>query len=320
MLLLLLFLPVANLSAQATMENLVQIFNSGVQGMQGNNPAFALAQFEQVIEMADEIGTEDAMDMKRQVIQQIPRLHFQIARTLAQRNDLQGSVDALRDCLAASEKYEDERYPPLAKGMIAQILSIQGNNARNAGDLDKALELYNQAHSYDSTEFRLHLGRVLVYDAQGERAKMLESAENAIKIGSENPDMAENIETIRRTVSISFFNAAQTTMQDGAFTATEQNLLTSIEYGNRSSAVYYQLGLARFRVEQWQSAIEALNEALELSEGDAESNAGIYFHIGRSYEALDNTARACAAYRNALHGEFEEAARFQIENVLNCNG
>lgn len=314
----LVMLPAINLSGQATMADLYEAFNMGVQSM-NTNPAFAITSFEKVIEIADQLGTDDAKERKQQVIAQIPALHYNLARILTQRNDLDGAIDELRKCIAVSEKYNNERYPPLARGMIAVIYTAKGHSARNADDFTQALANFDMAHNYDSTNVRMHLGRVLVYEAQENRDKMLASARAGLIAGADDADEVDNLENIKRTVRISFFNAAQKTMQDSDFAQTERHLLTSIEFGNETATVFYQLGLARFRMDQYQKAIEAFDESLELEEGGNEEKAKVWFHIGRSYEALDNKPKACDAYKKALFGEFAEAARFQIDNVLKCD-
>jgi tetratricopeptide (TPR) repeat protein len=314
---MLFMLLTVNVSAQTTMKEVADAFNLGVQ-YSSASPELAIKSFEQAIKYADEVGGDEAMGLKASAIAQIPKLYFDWARGLAGKNDLTGSLVQLKNCIAASEKYNNTEYPPRAKATITNIYLALGNTARQGKKFDEAIANFDSAIEYDSKNVKAYLGKVLVYNEQEKINEMVEAAIGGMNSGPRPNDMPV-LEDIKKVVSTSYFNSAQKTMQSKDYKATEENLQNAIKFGmDDNHIVYYQLGLARMSMEQWDNAVDALLEAAALDEGTAADKAKYYFNLGKSYEALGNTGKACESYKKALHGEFAQAAKFQIENVLKC--
>jgi len=58
---------------------------------------------------------------------------------------------------------------------------------------------------------------------------------------------------------------------------------------------------------------------LELETGEAEKKARFYYTLGTALKGLGDKTGACAAFKNALYGPFEEGAKYEIEHELKCN-
>ncbi|MBM3420006.1 MAG: tetratricopeptide repeat protein [Bacteroidetes bacterium] len=305
-------------SAQVTMKEVADAFNQGVQ-FASTNPELAVKSFEQAIKYADEVGGDEALGLRNQAMAQIPKLYFDHARALVSKNDLNGALAQLKNCIAAGEKYNMPQYANNARPTISAIYLSLGNAAFKSKNYTEAISNFNQSTEYNPRAIKAHLGKVLVFNEQGLEAEMVGAAIDGMNSNPVPNDMAV-IEDIKRVVSNFYFNSAQTTMQAKNYSTTESNLLNAIKFGmDANPIVYYQLGLARMSMNKWDEAVEALMESVDLDEAAAAADkAKYFFNLGKSYEALGNAQKACESYKKALHGEFAQAAKFQIENVLKC--
>lgn len=305
-----------NLTAQTTMEQVATAYNEGVAAM-ASNPELAIKAFEKTIKLADEVTDPEAATLKQNAIGQIPKMHFEWAKLLAGKKDLPGAITQLENCLAVSQKYGSTQYVNQAKGTIVAIYLSMGNTALAAKDYPGAHKNYDGAISYDNKNTKAYLGKVLAYQGQNMLTEMVATADAAIEAGK-LPSDAAVVADIKKSVANTHYNAAQKAFQEKAYPKVEENLLTSMKYGNNTAAVYYQLGVVRINMKKWAEAVESLNEALEYEEGSDADKAKYYFNLGKSYEALANPTKACESYKKALFGEFAAAAKYQIETVLKC--
>ncbi len=304
-------------SAQVTMKEVVDAFNLGVQ-FASTNPEVAIKSFENAIKYADEVNDEEAKGLKANAMSQIPKVYFDWARSLVQKGDLQGGLAQLKNCIAASEKYNTPIYAQNARPTVAAIYLSLGNTAMKEKKYDDAISNYNGAIEYDDRNVKAYLGKVLVYNEREMEEEMVEAAMGGMNSNPRPADLG-TVEDIRKVVTAFYFNSAQKSMQAKEFAETEINLQNAIKFGmDNNPIVYYQLGLARISMSKWEDAIAALIEAVDLDEGTDADKAKYFFNLGKSYEALGNNSKACESYKKALHGEFAEAAKYQIETVLKC--
>lgn len=304
-------------SAQVTMKEVADAFNLGVQ-FATTNPEVAIKSFEQAIKYADEVGDDEAKGLKANAMAQIPKIYFDWARSLVQKGDLPGGLAQLKNCIAASEKYNTPIYAQNARPTVAAIYLALGNNAMKEKKFDDAISNYNSAIEYDDRSVKAYLGKVLVYNEKEMEEEMVEAAIGGMNINPRPADLGD-VDNIRKVVTAFYFNAAQKSMQAKQFSETETNLQNAIKFGmDDNPIVYYQLGLARMSMNKWEDAVDALLEAADLDEGSAADKAKYYFNLGKSYESLGNNSKACESYKRALHGEFAQASKYQIETVLKC--
>ncbi len=309
-------LMTVGLTAQTTMKEVADAYNEGVQNITSNHEV-AIKAFEKTIALADAVTEPEAAQLKNNAIAQIPKLYFEWARSLAGKNDLKGAVKQLENCLAASEKYSSTQYVRNATSTIAAVHLALGNNALTAKDYPTAVVNYDAAISYDKQNAKSYLGKIMAYQAQNQLSEMVAVADAAVAAGT-RPNDAAVLGDINKVLATAFFNAAQKSMQDKNYQATEENLTNSMKFGNDNSVAYYQLGLARMNMDKWSEAVDAFMEAADTEEGGDAEKAKIYFNMAKCYESLNNTTKACESYKKALFGEFAAAAKYQIETVLKC--
>jgi len=304
-----------NVYGQAEMSEVVEAFNSGVTMMK-MNPDAAILSFEKAIALANEVG-EEADEIKDQASKQIPKMYWESAKTLAGKKDYDGALARLDACVESSKAVGDNAQASRASSTALSILNAQGSEALSEKRYEDALGYFDNALSREPRYAKAYLGKVLVYDEMKDYEKMKEAALLGIETANSTRDTKTSGD-IEKKVRGTFFNNAQESMMAKDYSSAIDNLNKSIEFGNSSSITFYQLGLAQEGIEKWNDAIASFNKALELEMGGDADKAKIYFELGKSYQAVSNDTNACASYKKALHGEFAEAAKYQIENVLKC--
>jgi len=302
---------------QTNINDVKASFNQAVQ-MEKINPEAAISSYETVIQLADEVGGNEAEQIKSQALSRIPKMHYELAKKLAGAKDYEGSVKMLDASIEGFNKIGDSRSASRSLGTILSIRNVQGSAAINEGNYTEALAFYDDALQRNPAYTKGYLGRLLIYDKMEDVDKMEETAIMGLQMCQQENDN-RTAGDINRVMSAHFFNDAQTAMAGKDYAKAESNLKGTIEYGNNNIIVYYQLGLAQKGQGKWEEAVTSFSKALELETGGAEEKAKIYFGLGESYQALGRNAQACEAYKNAFYGEFAEAAKYQVENVLECD-
>ncbi len=303
---------------QTTINDVKSSFNQAVQ-LEKINPEAAIKSYQLVVDLAGEVDDEEAAQIKEQAMGRIPKMYYEAAKKKAGAKDYHGSVEMLEASIEGFKALGDSRSAGRSLSTILSIRNLQGSNALNEGNFTEALGFYDDALQRAPSYTKGYLGKLLIYDKMEDIDKMEETAIMGLGVCEQERDSktAGDIKKVMRTL---YFNNAQTSMADQDYATTESNLKRSIEYGNNNVIVFYQLGLAQKGQQKWEEALDSFNKALELETGSDEDKAKIYFEIGTAYQSLGQESQACAAFRNALHGEFAEAAKYQIDNVLKCDG
>ncbi len=302
---------------QTTINDVKASFNQAVQ-MEKINPEAAISSYETVIQLADEVGGEEAVQIKGQALSRIPKMYYELAKKLASAKDYESSVKMLDASIEGFNKIDDSRSASRSLSTILSIRNVQGAAAMNEGNYPEALAFYDDALQRDPNYTKGYLGKLLISDKMEDVDKMEETAVMGLQICELENDNRTAVD-IKKVMSAHFFNDAQTAMAGKDYAKAESNLKSTIEYGNDNLIVNYQLGLAQKSQNKWDDAVVSYNKALALETGGAEEKAKIYFGLGEAYQALGQNAQACEAYKNALYGEFAEAAQYQIDNVLECD-
>ena len=302
---------------QAEMAEVAETYNQGVQLMK-INPDGAAVAFEKAASLADQVGTDEAMNLKSQAVKQIPKMYWESAKKLAGKKDYDGAIDRLDKVVATASAAGDASLERRAKSTKLSIINAQGNSAFQKGEFDAAITHYDKAIALNSKYAKAFLGKVLVYDKMGDLEKMEESGLAGIEAAKSARDN-KTAGTIQQKMRSTFFNSAQAKFKAEDFTGAEKCLSRSVQYGNNNAMVHYQLGLAYEGQQKWNEAIGSFEKSAELDMGSDADKAKVFFKLGGAYEALGNGAKACESYKKALHGEFAEASKYKIESVLKCD-
>ena len=195
------------------------------------------------------------------------------------------------------------------------MYNISGTNHYKSKSYEDALICFGKSIDYNPNYAKPYLGQAMVYKKQDDVEKMLANCDQAIEIGGKTKDK-KTVASAQKLAMNTMFNKAVSAIGSSKWTEAESSLNKSIEYGNNSPEVYYQLGKVYNAGKKWADAIANLNKAVELDEGDNGSKAKYYFELGNANIGSGDSAAACTAFKNAMYGNYVEQAKYQVEQVL----
>lgn len=175
---------------------------------------------------------------------------------------------------------------------------------------DKALEI-NPHHA------RAHLGKGLVYRRLEDAGNFREAMDMAIETALMTDD-EQIMQTAGSTARDFFLVRAVRAKGENDFGQAIEFISASLSYDEAFPETHFLLATIYNEQSRYQDAVNSAQRAIELFNGTRDETAKIYFELGKAYEGLGDTTRACAAYNEAAHGNYEASAKYQMEHVLKC--
>jgi Flp pilus assembly protein TadD len=182
-------------------------------------------------------------------------------------------------------------------------------------DLDGAYATFDEAHKIKPNCVISYYGKGLVWKEKGDMDKMMNSMDKAIELGMEEPKMGKYVQRAKNAASKALLAEAteEITKEHGAIAA--QYLNDSFKYKAGDADSYYYLTVAYNKAKEYGNAADAANKALGMKEGD---KSDIYFELGTALAGKGDSSGACGAFKKVTGGPNVDAAKYQIEQVLNC--
>ncbi|HOW26329.1 MAG TPA: tetratricopeptide repeat protein [Bacteroidales bacterium] len=304
------------LSAQ-TKEDVINTYNAGV-ALASTDVKAAIEKFNLAREMAIKVGTE-ADTLKNMIETQLPRLQINYAADLYKAKNIAEAIPNYLLAIELAEKVGNTEIAAKAKEIIPKLYFSQGNDLYKSEKYDSALMYFDRALSYDSTYAKAYLTKGLVYKKQDNTEAMIAAMDKAIHFAKASND-EKTATTAGNVVRDNLLVNGNKAVKAGNFQQAIPLLNQAKTYGEPKSDIFYLLALSYNKGSQWDAAIEAANQGIELEkESTVEARAKFYYELGNGYLGKGENTSACTSYKNALYGNYLESAKYQIETVLKCN-
>jgi len=313
--LLLLLITSVGLFAQ-TKNEAIDAYNEGA-ALMVTNPAGAITAFEKCVAISEQLGEEGAETLNN-ASKQIPGLHYKIAMTAYKKKDFPAAIVEFEKAKETAKKYDNPEIAAKANKVIPQVYNISGTNHYKNKRYEDAIMCFDKSIEYDPGFAKPHYGQAVVYKKQGNTGKMLAACDKAIEIGEQSNDK-KTVSSAKKLIKTTMYNEAVTAIGKEQWTDAEAALNKSAEYGNDTPDVNYQLGKVYNAQKKWDEAAASLNKAIEMDEGDSIAKAKYYYELGNTHIGAGDNAAACAAFKNAMYGDYAVNAKYQVEQVLKCN-
>ncbi|MGC9470139.1 MAG: tetratricopeptide repeat protein [Bacteroidales bacterium] len=306
------------LSAQS-LSDAINEYNQGAQILK-TDPDLAAMHFERCIEIADQIGAEGSETREKALaaLARVPGVYFSQAMTHYRERNFDGAIQAFEKAEEAASKYGDEETGRKARAAVPQLYYAKGIDSYKKQDFEGAILLFDKAIGLNPNYGKAYLAKGLAYKGLDDLTKMRESMDQAMTVSAGRD--AETMREAEEAVRNSYYNAGVIALQDEDYSKAEDYFDVSIEYGNNDPDIYLKLGEINNELGDPDKAIQYLERGIGLSADDAAARAGFYYHMGNAYQAKGDKTKACEAYRKAMHGPYLENAKYQVENVLKCDG
>jgi len=295
-------------SAQ-TLQEVADVLKHGSELNAAGDLDGAITELEKCVELAKKVG-QDAEEHQIVAESALPNLYLQKATKINATKDYPATVKALKDAIAAAEKYKNADVKEKAEKTLPQVYYAMGVADFQAQKFSEAIQNLDQVIAYDPSMAGAYYIRGACYQSLKDEAKMDENYKLAIEKG----DARGKAQLVR------YYNNAGATAQkvqkwDDAIAAFKK----TVEVDNENSDAYYSLSSCYNNKKNWNDAISAGEKALELrSGGDPKTLDGVYYQLGTAYAGKNDTAKACEYFKKIANEPFLAGAKYQIETALKC--
>ena len=313
-------LMAGSLTAQ-TLTEVINEFNAGVEKLNAQEYDAALANFNEVLTMAEVVGAE-ADDMKAQAQKQIPATYYRQATTFMKRKQYDNAIPYLENTVATATLYNNnEEISKKAGGYLPQLYVRQGTQEMKNKSYDAAIEYFDKALALNEGLYQACQGKAMVYMEQDETDLMLECFNNAKK-GAQAKNDTKTIEQINGTID-SYYNKYITEEmemvdpEDNDYTYVVEACENALAANPDNPFALYHLALVANKSSQYDQAIEYAQKALQF-ETEAVWISAINYELGSAYQGNSAYDEACEALQKVTEEPFLTRAEKKIESV-GCN-
>lgn len=300
------------------------LYNSAQEQAQNAKYDEAIDLFEQTLERADAAGLQD---IRQLVVGQLPRVYsaraatayreFQRSKSIA---NVDASIEAFRDALAAAETYGDANAAAQASGAIPQLIYAKSIVQFSMGDLKASMVTLDQALAENPNYAQAMYQKGIVSRRIGEDVEVTVGYFDqaiALSATATRGNVAENARS--QAVETLLFEAV-TLSEERQYQRSVSLLDRAAAFGTGSADVHYRLAEVQNKRSEYASAIDHAQTALENESGGVVDKAKIYYELGFAHQMLNQRDQACAALKNAAYGDFRDPAQYKMEFELKCPG
>ena len=301
-----------------TEEEAAAAYNKGAALVQTDAKG-AIAAFEQAIELASKAG-EAAKPILDNSKTAIPGLYKQIADKLVQEQKLEEAVAGYEATIKAAEKYGNESIASAAKDAIPQIEFALSGKALAAKDYTGAIAYLDKvlATSPDNLDASFLKGEAL--RASGKTAEAVAIYEQVIA-KAKTAGNTELIGKAQKSAANVFLAEASGLMKEKKNNEAQLSLEKALTFDETNLGALQTLVQLYAGKKLNDKVIETATKFIAAKGESAKESTTIYYMLGTAYQAKNNNAKACEAYKVALNDKNAQIKAFvkaQIETVLKC--
>ena len=290
-----------------------EALNKAIQLKKEEKYEQAATAFEQVLDIAGMVGP-DAFDIQSTAEDQLPLMYFKAAVKAYKNKEYIQAADKFKVASEVAEEYNKPGLAEKAGKNVPALYNSIANSFRKQKEFDKALNYFDQAVDFKEDYAKAYLGKLLTYRDMGQDDKMVAMADKINELGNDRKSQNSANDIVRTF----YLRKAKTAIDGDRNSAALDHIESYMKYGSPDAQGYYVAALVYNANKQFDKAVEAANNGLSnVSDKDLKGN--LYFELGNAYKGQNNKNQACTAYSNALNGPNGEAAKYQMDEVLQCN-
>lgn len=298
-----------------TKEEAATSFNEGA-GMVQENPAGAITALEKAVQIATAVGA-DADDIKKQAVEALPNLYYQVASNFLKNKDYPAAIKAFEATVKAGEKYANNDIVAKSNDAVSQIYFAQAVAAMKEKKFDETVALFDKVLALNKENTDAALYKAEAFRALGKFDESTAVSEALIKSATEKGDSLL-AGKVKKSACAAYLAKGFGLYKEKKLTEAVAALEKSLEYGETVDA-YNALAPICNAAKQYDKTIAAATKALVLmASATPQNKAGMNYQLAVAWQAKGNVAKACEAYKNAMYGQYAEQAKYQCETVLKC--
>lgn len=309
-------------TAQTTLTDVINEFNSAVEFLNNQEYEKALELFNQTLAMADEVGDE-ASDMKAKSEDQIPATYYRQATVFMKRKQYDNAIPYLEKTVEFANLYgNNDELKDKSLGYLPPLYTREGNRELKNKNYDGAISYFDKALEMKPDLYQAYQGEGLVYMEKNDVDNML-AAFNKAKDGAQAKGDTKTIDEINGAID-GYFN--KIIMEEMEMVDPEENDYTyvieacekALAADDKNPMAYYHLALINNKKVEYDSAIENAEKALKY-EKDPVWISAINFELGQAYQNTAEYDKACEVLKKVTEEPFLSKAEKKLESIPGCN-
>jgi tetratricopeptide (TPR) repeat protein len=301
----------AGLFAQVK-NDAAKAFNTSIELMKAD-PDAAIASFEDCIKICEQVG-DSAFDIQVQAEQVLPGLYYQKASNLLLVDKkVEESLAASKKTIQVAEKFDNQKVKENTQKIMIQAYSNMASAFLAGKENEKAIQAYDSLLAINPNHLTVLYNKALIYKSMDNGPKFAEAVD--VYIGKLTPTGdTVKIEQARQ-IARDYFRIAGGKANAANKLTDALNLLNTASKYDADKGIYYQYANIYNKQKKYALAAENALKGLELEKGTPEEKAKFYYELGSAQAGKGETANACASFKNAMYGQFLEAAKGQRTNL-----
>ena len=308
--------------AKSPLDPVITKFNSAAAKVNAGDFNTAIAEFEEVLTMADAIGPT-ANDLKSKAQAQLPILQYQMGSNMAKQKKYEEAIQYLEKSIELADTYSNNpAIKEKALKTLPNLLLATGNQKYKEQKYDEALKYLQDALKYSPDNVRAYLAIGHVYADKNDEEKMITNLQKAIELATAASDV-KTAEIAQKKLSSYYINIgnndlAEVEAENPDFSFAIKDYEKAISYDPKATDAYYTLAVIYNKKMEFDKAVQNGLKALENETVDVKI-AAINYELGVAYINTAEYPKACDALNKAMVGPIAEKAQARKAKVPNCN-
>ncbi|MCF8230708.1 MAG: tetratricopeptide repeat protein [Bacteroidales bacterium] len=272
----------------------------------------AADQFKKAIDLAEMAGP-DALNIEESAKKQLPLMHFKAASEAYKSKNYLEAANKFKKTAEIAQKYNNNSLYKKAARNVPALYNAIANSNRKKKNFEEAHKYFDKAIEFNNKYAKAYLGKLLIYKSLNQEDKMLSTVK---KIKEINPN-GKSARSAVSSVQTYYLKKAKAKVDEENYAAALDDIKKYNKYGSGNAQGFYLSSVVYNKQRQYEKGAKFAQKALD-SEPDKDLKGNVYFELGNAYSGLNKTQQACEAYKKALNGPSSEAAKYQMEEVLEC--
>jgi tetratricopeptide (TPR) repeat protein len=259
---------------------------------------------------------------KKEMRNQIKQAYAEGAKAGKAKNFEQAATkfeEALQMAQANKEplKLSDQLISQI-QGNLLNSLKAAGSKALKQENYQKALTHYEKLMTYTDNDPSVRYNQGLALINMDSTDAGLQSLKRAIELGNETGNTRVAGLATERIRDEFLAKASKALQGDNPSDEQISTALDAIdqmqEYVDPNANAMFYRGTALYEASQFEQAIQAARQGLEMHQGSRSDAAKFHFVIAESQIGLGNKASACETFQSAAYGDYEARANHYLNN------
>lgn len=298
----------AGIASAQTMEEAIDLYNTGSTMLGTGDNKGALNYFEQALTMGETIGPE-ATELISNCKDIIPKLHLQIAKDYVEAQNTDMAVAEIEKTIALAGQYGETETMQEANELLPQILLQNAGRLLNSKQYTEAAEAYKAVIEVQPDNATAWLRMGLAYRGANNNEAAVDALLKAGELG-QTKEANKQLSTLYLLEAVKHQKAKN-------WAGVIENAELSASYEDNYNAQQL-IGVAALQLGQYEKAISGFENYLAL-QPNAKNKNQMYYYIATAYNSMGNKDMACTYFKMIMDDpQLGEYATHMVKNELKC--